>query len=850
MDRKRLRRQERNRRHRRRRLQEEGPHVSESEESSSSESDAGSANSDLGAAVETESEAEDQNSSEADGDQDDEALDQAVEGASDWEVEDDQPEHHLNNSADSGNDEHSSDQLEQPSADSGSDETDSGESAISQGETGSSESESNDESEEEVAEHANSEESDVGSEEEREEYEDRNDPIYPGAPITLIETSVCKKCRKSGENATFFIELPLLQQLQSFFNKDSFFQDLQFRFKYDRKASEENIEDIFDGNIYKDEMNNGFLRNPNNLSFMWYSDGIKIFKSSSFSVWPLCLVINELPYKKRSHPDNILLIGLWFGKSKPNPNVYLRPLLKTMKKFESDGHVFKLPNNREILVKGKILCGTCDLPAKAKFLQFKQYNGAFGCARCMQEGARAVAGKTTVQVYPYEPDVPMRTHEQTKLFAAEALEARTRNRNASVSGVKGPSLLTKLVPDIIRCTVIDIMHGCFLGVARLLVDLLFSSSFSTQPWSLHHLFDVADEKLKKIKPPSYAARAPRSLKEIKFWKASEYKLFLLYYSVALLHGLMENRYLQHHCKLVSAISLLCQDSISLTQVDLACNLLRSYVQDFPRLYSIRYLGINVHQLLHLSDCVTDLGPLWVYSCFYLENYNGTINKLCHGTQHIALQICSAVSMLIQMPTFMKSLPPDSSVIQYCTKLTNNFKPFKISDVMDNSIYAVGHYYGERRQVDHSRLILRQCFNLVAGSCKVFYRLKLKGVMYFCKEYPICSVRNESSYIKISEGNQVHFGRIIRFVRWSNCGNLCDVDCINCPFTFYAIVAVMRREFWFAHDIRDVRFTYIFKVSHTDTVKAFDVRSITSLCFCFEVDDETFLCSPINRLECE
>lgn len=396
------------------------------------------------------------------------------------------------------------------------------------------------------------------------------------------KNSVCKKCKKRG-NAAFFLELPLLQQLQTLFKRAGFYEDLQYRFQPDRKLNSENIEDIYDGRIYQEQAE--FFSSPNNISFTWYSDGIKIFKSSSFSIWPLCLVINELAYKKRILPHNILLVGLWFGKSKPNPNVFLRPFRKNLNSFEKDGHKFKLQDGTEVLVKGKVICGTCDLPAKAKFLKFKQYNGEFGCSRCLQSGGRAAAGNTTVQVYPYVPNVRERSHDETQDFAREALAARATDRKASVNGVKGPTLLSKIVPDIIRCTAIDIMHGVFLGVCKMLLDLWFNSKYSRMPWSLHHLEHVVDEKIKKLKPPSNVQRAPRSLKDLKFWKAAEYKLFMLYYSVIVLKDVMEDVYLKHHCLLVSAICLLSQDSISLGQINAAGNLLRSYVADFARLYA-------------------------------------------------------------------------------------------------------------------------------------------------------------------------------------------------------------------------------------------------------------------------
>lgn len=32
----------------------------------------------------------------------------------------------------------------------------------------------------------------------------------------------------------------------------------------------------------------------------------------------------------------------------------------------------------------------------------------------------------------------------------------------------------------------------------------------------------------------------------------------------------------------------------------------------------QFMTYNVHQLLHLRDCVEDLGPLWSHSCFSLK----------------------------------------------------------------------------------------------------------------------------------------------------------------------------------------------------------------------------------------
>ncbi|KAK3916672.1 Halomucin [Frankliniella fusca] len=663
------------------------------------------------------------------------------------------------------------------------------------------------------------------------------------------KSSECPKCKKSG-NVSYFLELPLFHQLQNLLKRDNFYTNLQFRFKENRKRSRDCIEDIYDGYIYKQQMENGFLSNPSNISFMWYSDGVSIFKSSSFSIWPLCLVINELPYKLRSLPENILLVGLWFGKHKPSPNVFLRPLYKTMKNFESNGFTFKLPDNSDIKVKGKVICGTCDLPAKSKFMQFKQFNSYFGCPKCLIEGERAAAGRTTVQVYPFKPTLQKRTHAETIATARQALEARKRQKDASILGVKGPTLLARIVPDIIKCTAIDIMHGVALGVTKSLLNLWFSSKFSTMPWSVYHLLDVADEKLKKFKSPSFTQRAPRSLKEIKFWKASEYKLFLMYYSIPVMKNILPEVHLKHHCLLVSATFLLTQDSISLNQVQAASALLVSYVSSFANLYSLRYMGLNVHQLLHLPDEVLALGPLWVYSCFFLENFNGRINKFFHGTQHVALQICSSASMFMQIPIFKQRLLQDSQVKKFCDILEEKCKPFKIADVIDNFTYAVGTYSHNYQDVHASKIIIRECLRLEHGSCSIFYRLKKEGVMFFSKEYQRFSTRKESSYVSFQDEDTFKLGRILRFVRWSECRDLCDVNCRDCPVKFLAIIKVFKRQYWFAHDMVDVRLSYMNQVYPTDQIVATEVKNISNLCFFMEVNTDMYIAMPINRLEIE
>ncbi|KAK3932635.1 hypothetical protein KUF71_013709 [Frankliniella fusca] len=66
----------------------------------------------------------------------------------------------------------------------------------------------------------------------------------------------CEQCdRISG--TSYFIEIPLFNQLQILFSRPGFYNQLQYRFQRQKKHAN-NIEDIYDGAIYKEQVNNGF----------------------------------------------------------------------------------------------------------------------------------------------------------------------------------------------------------------------------------------------------------------------------------------------------------------------------------------------------------------------------------------------------------------------------------------------------------------------------------------------------------------------------------------------------------------------------------------------------------------
>lgn len=82
------------------------------------------------------------------------------------------------------------------------------------------------------------------------------------------------------------------------------------------------------------------------------------------------------------------------------------------------------------------------------------------------------------------------------------------------------------------------MHGVLLGVQKLMLRLWFAAEFSTKNFSFYKYVKDADNRLRNSKPSLDIARLPRSIEnDLKYWKASEYCSFLLYFGAPVLYGI-------------------------------------------------------------------------------------------------------------------------------------------------------------------------------------------------------------------------------------------------------------------------------------------------------------------------
>ncbi|XP_070549336.1 uncharacterized protein [Ptychodera flava] len=96
----------------------------------------------------------------------------------------------------------------------------------------------------------------------------------------------------------YFVLHSCISQIRTMFKRKSFANHVRSH-RFDHYAkSDDHIKDVYDGQNYKSLFRKGFLSNENNLSFAMNTDGVAIFKSSRVSMWPVYLMINELPIQE------------------------------------------------------------------------------------------------------------------------------------------------------------------------------------------------------------------------------------------------------------------------------------------------------------------------------------------------------------------------------------------------------------------------------------------------------------------------------------------------------------------------------------------------------------------------
>ena len=569
-------------------------------------------------------------------------------------------------------------------------------------------------------------------------------------------------CNKNGyvvlyEERLKFYVIDLLPQLKRLISENWI---TIAEFLVNHKPRRGIIHDIMDGRVYRSEVKDQFDGITNfvlTVSVVWHIDGAATIKSKDLNIWSIQCFVVEMPISHRYRFRSILLAGLWFGKQKPNMELFQRNFVNEVKELVRNGFTVELENGSILNCTFRIQNQSADLPAKASSLRMKQFNGLFGCGYCLHPG-EPDPNNHLVRCYPYQlQKPPLRDSKSAKDYAKLATP------NNSVFGFKGTSPIYSILPIPDKIT-LDYLHQVLEGEFLRRIKSWFLSPSLNALKFLKNEQKCFDDCIHSVKLPHDFKRKLRGLDLIKKWKASEKEIIFHHVGLVALKDMLLDDYFYHHALLITGIKLRCDDVIKDNDIQIAEVMLDSYSQLIPKLYSDNDNTYNVHAITHLPFQVLNHGSIVLNSAFVFEAFITVLKRLFHGTRGMITQMLTNIARA-QNGRFetsrLASVSGSEKAKSFCNDVLSKNKP-QYEGITEGITEGISFVCLKRSPPDAVKGLLTG-IGIAVGNYSYATRMVKEGQMYHSEAY----VRRQSScsYLVIleSRNKEVEFGAVNCFL---------------------------------------------------------------------------------------
>ena len=355
--------------------------------------------------------------------------------------------------------------------------------------------------------------------------------------------------------------------------------------------------------------NNSFIKE---IHVCFNVDGIPLFKSSKLQLWPILGLIKNIPH---SSP---FTIAVFCGKNKPKPlDTFLKPFIEELNNLLQNGFI----NESKDYFNVKVHSFICDAPARAYLKCTKSHTGYSSCDKCTVHG-----------------EYYMNKVVLDSLISQKRTDESFRQQLDEEHHI-AQTPLAQLPINLIKCFPTDYMHNICLGIVKKLLNTWVGGPLKVRlpnhkvKTISQHLLD-----LKKYIPLEFN-RKPRALDELPYWKATEFRMFLIYLGPLVLKDMLDiavyENFLAFH---FSIFILLSKKHIKQFGVSFVRNIINILIKHFKTIYGLDFMIYNVHLLSHICDDVEELGVLDNFSAFPFENYLGQLKSLVKSPTHPLQQI--------------------------------------------------------------------------------------------------------------------------------------------------------------------------------------------------------------------
>lgn len=315
------------------------------------------------------------------------------------------------------------------------------------------------------------------------------------------------------------------------------------------------------------------------------------------------------------------------------------------------------------------------------------FNGANGCQKCETTGEF----KNRMS-FPVLND-SLRTNESF------------RNRSQAAHH-KEYSILEELPINMVDCfPVSDSLHLIEHGVMKKnLLVWLNGKTLSD--------FKIKKEELKALNQDIYFAnkemcsdikRSTRSIDYIKYWKATEFRTFLLYIGPILLRDRLPFEIYEHFLLLFCAVRI-CSCQLYVKIFPLAEKLFLEYVENYILIYGRDHIVSNIHNLIHVFNDVKTLGNLNTISAYKFEDCLGQLKKRVKTCNLPVEQIARRIFEFAQNIEF-NIASFDQNKFRPILKYENNSKEFKYILISPN-VFLSTKKIGDSFFMTHDKIIVK------------------------------------------------------------------------------------------------------------------------------------------------
>jgi hypothetical protein len=365
-------------------------------------------------------------------------------------------------------------------------------------------------------------------------------------------------------------------------------------------------------------------------------DGLPLFKSSRLTLWPILIQL--------SNCSRVVPIALFCGTGKPDLLVYCQQLIDEIRSLKT-GIIIK-----NIFVKLGTVVVIADTPARTYLQCIKGHTSYVGCSWCRQNGS----------------------YEHNRIcFQSIRCQPRTdySYNNVSENNQIQVSPFLNIIP-MYSCFPVDFMHAVCIGVVKKIMNFYFTKlkGFHLSCTLLPRQVEVINTIILYIRKYfcSEFQRKPRIIHDLAYFKATEFRMFLLYVGPLVLKNVLTDVYYNFFIQLHFAMYVFSSPRYCSAYFTEASTCLDTFVTDFPDLFHESLLSFNVHALLHIPEFVKMYGTVDNFSCFPFENFLHTLKKRIRCNNSIMKQAMNHMYAIINIQTTVhhhnqKELPLNYSI---------------------------------------------------------------------------------------------------------------------------------------------------------------------------------------------